>query len=137
MKNYLEWIGTPFNYGKLHKQISCDCFGLFVGILLEKYPNNKTVKEILKIFVELYHKPLICFTKIHDILHKYSTKLTKILPNELIVLKKNHHFHCGITIMYNNEIYVLHACEKHGVILTSLQRFLLFGMILEKYKIFF
>ena len=137
MKNYLEWIGTPFNYGKFHKQISCDCFGLFIGIVCEKYPNNIMVKEILKIFVELYHKPLICFAKIHDILQKYSTKLGKILPNELIVLKKNHHFHCGITVICSNEIYVLHACEKHGVLLTSLQRFLLFGIIFEKYGILF
>jgi len=136
MKNYLEWIGTPFGYGKFHKQISCDCFGLFIGILYEKYPNNKMVKEVLEIFVELYDKPLICFANIHDILQKHSTKLTNILPNELIILQKFQCFHCGITVARRNEIYVLHACEKHGVILTSLQRFLMFGRIFEKYEIF-
>ena len=132
-QNVDEFVGIKFEYGK-YSSVSCDCFGLFL-LILQKY-SSKTMlcNEINAIFCQFFCNQALCFEKINEKLLPY--KIFDVKNNEdlLIVMKIKKRIHCGILFSCKGEQMVLHAFEKHGVVLTNCERFFAFGIEIARYN---
>ena len=132
-ENVDEFLGIKFEYGK-SSNISCDCFGLFL-LILKKYSKNKMLyNEINQIFCWFFYNQNLCFEKINEKLLHYKTFDVQNNANLLVVIKIKKRLHCGIVFWYKNNLMVLHAFEKHGVVLTNYERFFGFGNEIARYN---
>ena len=135
--NLKKFVGIKFEYGKC-SSYSCDCFGLFLLILKEHSKNQELYNSLHNVFYQSFYNQPLCFEKMHQMLLHCTTN-SHNNHNTLVVIQIKNRLHCGIIFLSqgfpNGTPMALHSLEKHGVVITSLERFFEFGTEIARFEL--
>jgi hypothetical protein len=131
--NLKKFVGIKFEYGKC-SMYSCDCFGLFLLILKEHSQNQELYNSLHNVFYQSFYNQLFCFEKMNKMLLHCKTN-SHNNHNTLVVIQIKNRLHCGIIFLSQGVPIALHSLEKHGVVLTSLERFFEIGTEIARFEL--